>query len=289
VNKKEFLDLLEKKLSVLDDKERQDIIIEYTDTINEKVKQGQSEQDAVKDFGDIDDLVKDILIAYKINPNYEEKQDSFGKKSEELIKQGAEVVSDFSRKVAQKCNITSKDISLEFIMEIIIRIFVVLVAALILKGVFTIFRELGESLFDSIYNPIGSLFIIFWNLLLFVIYILICALMVVAMFKKYFKLGENNNTKSEEIKENKKDNQSNNKKATKEENKKQVKKTKQNKGTTLGDICLLIVKIFVIIYVIIPFILIDGILVLGLILSIIFLIVTVINSILGVLVNLGEL
>lgn len=43
MSKKDFLNKLAKKLSVLDDSERQDILTEYTDTINEKVKQGQTE------------------------------------------------------------------------------------------------------------------------------------------------------------------------------------------------------------------------------------------------------
>jgi len=122
----------------------------------------------------------------------------FNKKGEELIKQGAEAMSDLGRKVAKKCNITSKDISLEFIAEIIIRIFIVLIALLILKGVFTIFSELGESIFDSFYSPLGSVFVIFWNVLLFAIFILVTVLMVIALFKKYFKLGESHTTETTE-------------------------------------------------------------------------------------------
>lgn len=273
VTKKEFLDSLEKKLSVLSDTEKQDIIAEYTDTINEKIKQGQTEKEAVKDFGDIDDLAKEILIAYKINPNYEDKPDSFGKKSEELIKQGAEAVSDFGRNVAKKCNISTKDISLEFIVEIIIRIFLVLIAALILRAVFTIFGNIGETIFDNFFDPIGSLFGLFWNILLFIIYIILCALLIVSMFKKYFKINEttvNNNENETETKKQK--TIENTKNINKNSNKKQTNKPQKHKGATLGDICLLIVKIFVIIYVIIPFIVIDCLLIFGLIYSIILLI-----------------
>jgi len=267
VTKKEFLDSLEKKLSVLSDIEKQDIIAEYTDTINEKIKQGQTEKEAVKDFGNIDDLAKEILIAYKINPNYEDKSDSFGKKSEEIIKQGAEAVSDFGRNVAKKCNISTKDISLEFIVEIIIRIFLVLIAALVLRGVFTLFGDIGRAIFDNFYDPVGSLFTLFWNILLFIIYILLCVLLIVAMFKKYFKVNEATLNKNENKTETK-----NTKNINKDSNKKQTNKPQKNKGATLGDICLLIVKIFVIIYVIIPFIVIDCLIVLGLIYSVILLI-----------------
>ena len=53
MNKEEFLQKLEKELSILNNKERQDIIEEYKDTIEEKVKHGQTEEDAVRDFGNI--------------------------------------------------------------------------------------------------------------------------------------------------------------------------------------------------------------------------------------------
>ena len=76
MNKKEFLEKVEKKLSVLDEKERKDILDEYKDTISEKVKHGQSEEEAVADFGDIDELVKEVLSAYKIDPDYDVKEES---------------------------------------------------------------------------------------------------------------------------------------------------------------------------------------------------------------------
>ena len=74
MNKDEFLEELEKKLSILNEKERQDIIDEYKDTISEKIKHGQTEEEAVSDFGDLDELVSEILDAYKINPKYNQKR-----------------------------------------------------------------------------------------------------------------------------------------------------------------------------------------------------------------------
>ena len=93
MNKEEFLNKLERELSILNDKERQDIIGEYKDTIEEKVKHGQTEEEAVKDFGHLDELVSGILEASKINPKYNHKDEgSFSKITEEgekLIKKGA--------------------------------------------------------------------------------------------------------------------------------------------------------------------------------------------------------
>ena len=71
MTKKEFLKILEKRLAILNEDERKDIINEYRDTISEKVKNGQTEEAAIKDFGDIDELVKELLSAYKLDPDYE--------------------------------------------------------------------------------------------------------------------------------------------------------------------------------------------------------------------------
>ena len=110
MNKQEFLEKLEKDLSILNEKERKDIIEEYKDTIEEKVKHGQTEEDAVRDFGNIDELVSEILDAYKINPEYNQKESNFDKftqKGENLIKKGASKLADMTRDFAN--NIKDND------------------------------------------------------------------------------------------------------------------------------------------------------------------------------------
>ena len=54
MNKEEFLKTLSKKLEILEEKERADTIDEYRDTIEEKMRNGQTEEEAVSDFGSVD-------------------------------------------------------------------------------------------------------------------------------------------------------------------------------------------------------------------------------------------
>lgn len=42
------------------------------DILIEKVAKGKTEEEAIKDFGDFDELVKEILSAYKINGDYDD-------------------------------------------------------------------------------------------------------------------------------------------------------------------------------------------------------------------------
>ena len=70
MNKKEFINEIKTRLSILKKEEIDDIVNEYSEYIDEKIKSGKSESEAIKEFGDIDELVGGILDAYKINSEY---------------------------------------------------------------------------------------------------------------------------------------------------------------------------------------------------------------------------
>lgn len=262
MSKKEFLNKLAKKLSVLDDSERQDILTEYTDTINEKVKQGQTEEEAVKDFGNIDDLVKEILMAYKINPDFDEKEESH---DEGILKQSASVIADFSLKLANRFKNANNNINLSFIIELVIRIFAVLILLLILSGVITMFGDIGTSMIDNMIDPFGSIIFIFWKVFLVILFIVLTVLILIAMFKRYFGPSDG----EEVIIQSKKESE---KSSNISVNKVKVQQPVRNNGNTIGDVCLLIVKIFVIMWVIVPLIFLDCFAIFGLVVSIIYLI-----------------
>ena len=70
MNKKEFLEELGGYLAILDEKEQQDILEEYSQHIDMKIENGLSEEDAIRDFGHIGELAGEILEAYHVNPEY---------------------------------------------------------------------------------------------------------------------------------------------------------------------------------------------------------------------------
>lgn len=71
MNKSEFLSELEKRIRVLDKSEIKDILAEYSQHIDMEISNGQSEEDAIKSFGSIEELTSEILVAYHVNPEYE--------------------------------------------------------------------------------------------------------------------------------------------------------------------------------------------------------------------------
>lgn len=73
MTKKEFLKELEDRLQMLDEKERKDMIEEYSQHISMRMKSGMKEEEAIDDFGNLDDLISEILEAYHLDPEYEVK------------------------------------------------------------------------------------------------------------------------------------------------------------------------------------------------------------------------
>ena len=69
MNKEEFLKKLRKRLEVLEDSEIEDILSEYEGFIEEKVSKGLTEEQAVKELGNFNEIVDDLLAAYKVKRN----------------------------------------------------------------------------------------------------------------------------------------------------------------------------------------------------------------------------
>lgn len=63
----EFVNRLNSRLYLLKESERRDIIDEYIGHIDLKMKEGKTEAEAIKDFGDIEELAREILGAYHID------------------------------------------------------------------------------------------------------------------------------------------------------------------------------------------------------------------------------
>ena len=71
MTKHEFLNLLEQRLIVLNDDERADLLNEYEQHIEMKMQSGLSEEEAIADFGDPEELIKELLEAYHLNTDYQ--------------------------------------------------------------------------------------------------------------------------------------------------------------------------------------------------------------------------
>ena len=71
MNRQEFFDELRAYLKILQDEEQEDILAEYSQHIEMKMKSGLSEEEAIGDFGPVKELAGQILEAYHVKPEYE--------------------------------------------------------------------------------------------------------------------------------------------------------------------------------------------------------------------------
>jgi hypothetical protein len=92
MKKQEFLDRLKSRIDILDDSEVEDIMMEYEGHILEKMNKGKSEEEAIQDFGDFNELIKDILSAYKIKDKPMAKPQS---KFADWLGKAADEINDF--------------------------------------------------------------------------------------------------------------------------------------------------------------------------------------------------
>ena len=113
MNKEEFIRNLTHKLMVLNDQERADILLEYEQHIEMKVASGLSEEQAIEDFGDLDDLAKEILDAYHINTTYQ--ANNFHHKLNYYIKNCAHFLTTLTESIFQKSKGEIGQIVLKFL------------------------------------------------------------------------------------------------------------------------------------------------------------------------------
>ena len=236
MNKSSFINKLKKNLKILDETELKDIIDEYSETIDEKIKDGKTEEEAIKDFGDIDELCKEILKAYKINPKYVNNEES-KIDVHNFIKNTAVKLSDFTKGVVEDVK-KHDDITLEFVFEILIKAVILLIIFAIIGLPFLAVCKLGYAIFAIAFFPLNFLLSVLWGMLMWILYFVVCVLISIRMFK------ENINKTKKVVKKNKKV------KISKEE-KREVKISKTH--DVIG-ILKEIAKIFIFIFIILPLI-----------------------------------
>lgn len=247
MNKEKFLKELEKRLSILNEKERKDIIEEYKNTIEEKIKNGEDEENAVKDFGNMDELVKEILEAYKIDPKYKESDfQKFINDGENIIKECADTLAKGVKDMAESFRNNNQEINLSLVFEILIKVFLTILLIGVIRIPFMIFTHIGNRLFEVLFSPLDVVIKVFWAMFLGIIYLVIIAIIITKIFKEYFVKKENSNIKN--AKYNKKEN-------IKETKENKIDKTKkQVNSSQISSIILTITKLLVVFFILIPLI-----------------------------------
>ncbi len=231
MNKQEFLNKLRKKLEVLEDKEIEDIISEYEGYIEEKVSRGLTEEEAVKELGDFNEIVSDLLAAYKV------KQ----KESNVLNRFINKISSGFDYILNELSNKSGKDI-LKFVIEICLIIFLIM----ILKIPFLLIKDLGWHIFNGLASPIADIFYGIWSFIVELSYFILAIILFIKIIEKRYFQGFSEKI-ADELEENTKKKRKNvNKESIKEQEEVEViPKKKTGIVDMIASICIWFIKLIV--------------------------------------------
>lgn len=177
MNKNEFIESLRKRLDILEQSEIDDIVSEYSEHIDEKVKSGVSEEKAVKDLGSIDEIVSETLAAYKIKDRYSgnrDATDAIGRAFSQFVGVLAKVLDNISKK-------NGKDI-----FKILIEIFLIFLLIMILKIPVEILKGFGSGIFMLLFPPVGNILNFIWVFVIEISYFVIAIVMLFTIIKNRY-------------------------------------------------------------------------------------------------------
>lgn len=197
MNKEQFIAYMNQHLAVIKEDERKDIIDEYINHIDEKVSEGMSEEEVIESFGDIDEMIKEILDAYNIDPKQAKSTASgFDKKVNDVLDVLFEGFQSFLSKI------TSMDV--DSIVRLMFEVLVVLIVLAILRIPFEIMESLGASLLRSLFGyGIGSTFAWIWHTICSILYIVMFIVALINVTSRrwaHFK-GKQNTPIMDDVKE----------------------------------------------------------------------------------------
>ncbi len=113
--KKQFLDELRKRLSKkLKTEEVDDIIEEFSLHIDMEIANGKSEEEIIDTFGDVNELVKELLEAYDMDESVGDKVESIVKAIVETGEDVFEKVVDFTKETVENVQKTTNERQKEF-------------------------------------------------------------------------------------------------------------------------------------------------------------------------------
>lgn len=119
MNKIKFEAFLRDKLAVLQQSEIDEIINEYLQHIDMRTAEGLSEEEAIKDFGDLNILVMEILDAYKIDTKHNEFED-FSNTFKKWLNKALDYINIIANSIMSRSGREIVSLIIEFILIIIL-------------------------------------------------------------------------------------------------------------------------------------------------------------------------
>lgn len=186
MKKKEFLNKLEKKLTILNSNERKKVLKSYENKIDELIEKGKDEADAISSLESIDNIVKKVLASYSINTEYQDNNFSLSDFFSDLTKKA----KDFLTSIFNG--------SIEELLNFLLKILILFIFIVIFHIPFSLIRELVIHFLEFLPSVIKDSFIILWRIFVEFSYIIISALILFSNLKSDFKYFRKNNNQNDD-------------------------------------------------------------------------------------------
>lgn len=240
MNKEKFLESLRKKLSILEESEIEDIITEYEGYIEEKIKKGSSEEEAVASMGNVDELARELLSAYKIKDPNEKNHDGINNLVDSFINIFDRIISVFAHK------------SFHEIVKFIIELVCIFLIIAICKIPFEIIEGMGRGIFSSLGSNAYHVLFGIWNFILEFAYLIFAVLLFIKIFESRYLNEESVSIFKEESekKERKSTHEEKREKVVEEKRTIRKEENPRNFGIVdaLAKICILFIK-FILLFI----------------------------------------
>ena len=193
----EFLDKLESKIDAIDEKERKKIIKKYQRIIEEKIKDGMEEKEAIQSLGDINDIAKDICEDYHVN--LVNRKRTFKEVLNDGIEESAKFLAETCQDVITYSKAATKDNFLISFFEIALKIVILVLLFMLFKIPFIILQSGLEFTFELLFFPFNVVLTEIFEYIISILYGAVCIATSIYIFKGYYI--NNNEESKEEVKE----------------------------------------------------------------------------------------
>lgn len=173
MNRTKFLQDLKNGISIFEESYQQQKILEIDEKISKLVETGISEEDALKQMGDVKSYIDFIYQENHVSYQATHQRKSFLSSSYEQLFKTIRHVIDVMGQNSSKANV-----------KILIDVFILLGLTCILKIPFILVRDLGDSTLGFFANPLLNNI---WHLIVELIYLVVAITFFLNVFKKWFQ------------------------------------------------------------------------------------------------------
>lgn len=191
----EYIHALEIRLTFLNKEEKEKVLDKYNNIINDKLKEGKTSNEIIKEIGNVDDVIKKECSKRNINYEYYIRSNNFDKNVTNI----SNIISNFIKDIIVVLRTTLLKNNLSSFLQCIVKIIVLILLFTLFKLPFIVISNFMYYINNIIFYPMHGVFNNISDIFLGIIYLLICITWTLKIFGNY-TISQKKETDVKEIK-----------------------------------------------------------------------------------------